>query len=186
MAINTPAAADLRLCEANHREKTQRCDSHHKRQNRPQMCSLSGQASATGIVPKISACTGMPTKAARTTPNGLFPPGTCSIQLSGIQLWMIAPMPAPIRISSADQDIGENFPECRNNLIPDVLNPLPLCARRRFDVHAAATADKIFYIIFHMKLLDQRAACCLNNQADNHIDDRSLHAENAHQQNRTP
>jgi hypothetical protein len=35
---------------------------------------------------------------ASTTPKGLLPPSTVSTIDSGIQLWIMAPMPTPIRI----------------------------------------------------------------------------------------
>ena len=44
------------------------------------------KASATGMVPKISAYIGIPTRVAKITPNGLFLPNMVSIQASGIQL----------------------------------------------------------------------------------------------------
>ena len=52
----------------------------------PSNAPLANRASATGIVPKISAYIGIPTIVANITPNGLFPPKTLSIQVSGIQL----------------------------------------------------------------------------------------------------
>ena len=56
-------------------------------------CAFASSASATGIVPNISAYTGTPTSVARISPKGLLLPRTDSIQLSGIQLWIIAPIP---------------------------------------------------------------------------------------------
>ena len=64
----------------------------------PSCAPLKSSASATGMVPKISAYIGIPTNVARITPIGLLLPRTASTQLSGIQLWIIAPMPTPIRI----------------------------------------------------------------------------------------
>lgn len=52
----------------------------------PSRAPLWSRASATGIVPKMSAYIGTPTNVARITPNGLLPPNTVSTQLSGIQL----------------------------------------------------------------------------------------------------
>ena len=64
----------------------------------PRSAPFAKRASATGIVPKISAYIGMPMRVASTTPNGLPPPRMFSIQLSGIQLWITAPMATPARI----------------------------------------------------------------------------------------
>ena len=64
----------------------------------PSCAPLESSASATGIVPKISAYIGIPTIVARITPKGLLLPSTVSIQLSGIQLWITAPIPTPIKI----------------------------------------------------------------------------------------
>lgn len=64
----------------------------------PSSAPLVSKASATGIVPKISAYIGIPTIVAKITPKGLFPPSTLSIHISGIQLWIIAPIPTPIKI----------------------------------------------------------------------------------------
>ena len=44
----------------------------------PNCAPLASNASATGIVPKISAYIGMPTSAANTTPKGLLLPKTVS------------------------------------------------------------------------------------------------------------
>ena len=46
----------------------------------------------------MSAYIGTPTRTARITPNGLLLPRTACIQLSGIQLWMTAPIPTPIKM----------------------------------------------------------------------------------------
>ena len=64
----------------------------------PDLTIRESKASATGMVPKISAYMGIPTIVARITPKGLLLPSTVSIQLSGIQLWISAPIPTPIRI----------------------------------------------------------------------------------------
>lgn len=64
----------------------------------PNCAPLESNASATGIVPKISAYIGTPTRVARITPNGFSPPSTCSTQLCGIQLRITAPIPTPTRI----------------------------------------------------------------------------------------
>ena len=64
----------------------------------PNCAPFESNASATGIVPKISAYIGMPTNVARITPNGLSLPRIFSTQLSGIQLWITAPIPTPIKI----------------------------------------------------------------------------------------
>ncbi len=69
-----------------------------KAKTAPSSAPFESRASATGIVPKISPYIGMPTKVARMTPNGLLSPISDSIQDSGIQLWMIAPIPTPTRI----------------------------------------------------------------------------------------
>lgn len=59
----------------------------------PSCAPFASRASATGMVPKISAYIGTPTRVARSTPKGLLLPKTAAIQLSGIQLWITAPMP---------------------------------------------------------------------------------------------
>lgn len=64
----------------------------------PSCAPLANKASATGIVPKISAYIGIPTRVAKITENGLLLPSTVSIHDCGIQLWMNAPMPTPIKI----------------------------------------------------------------------------------------
>ena len=64
----------------------------------PNCAPLASKASATGIVPKISAYIGTPTSVAKITPNGLLLPKILSIHVSGIQLWIIAPIPTPIKI----------------------------------------------------------------------------------------
>ena len=56
---------------------------------------LDSSASATGIVPKISAYMGTPISAAITTPSGFLLPSTASTAPSGIQLWIRAPIPTP-------------------------------------------------------------------------------------------
>ena len=52
----------------------------------PNCAPFASNASATGIVPKISAYIGIPTSVAKTTPNGLLLPKILSIHVSGIQL----------------------------------------------------------------------------------------------------
>ena len=52
----------------------------------PSYAPFANKASATGIVPKISAYIGIPTNVANITPNGLLLPSTVSIHVSGIQL----------------------------------------------------------------------------------------------------
>ena len=52
----------------------------------PNSAPLASKASATGIVPKISAYIGIPTSVAKITPNGLLLPKILSIHVSGIQL----------------------------------------------------------------------------------------------------
>ena len=64
----------------------------------PSCAPFASRASATGMVPKMSAYIGTPTIVASTTPKGLSLPSTVSIQLWGIQLWMTAPIPTPTRI----------------------------------------------------------------------------------------
>ena len=64
----------------------------------PSCAPFASRASAIGIVPKISAYMGTPTKVARSTPKGLLLPNTAVIQLSGIQLWITAPIPTPTKI----------------------------------------------------------------------------------------
>ncbi|MPN10744.1 hypothetical protein SDC9_158041 [bioreactor metagenome] len=56
------------------------------------------RASAMGRVPKISAYIGIPTTAAIRTEYHLSCPNTADMTSSGIQLWMAAPMPTPMRI----------------------------------------------------------------------------------------
>lgn len=64
----------------------------------PSWAPLAKSASATGMVPKISAYMGTPTSTARTTPKGFPLPRAVSIHASGIQLWITAPIPTPARI----------------------------------------------------------------------------------------
>ena len=64
----------------------------------PSCAPFASRASATGIVPKMSAYIGTPTSAAKITPKGLLLPKTASIQRSGIQLWITAPIPTPTKI----------------------------------------------------------------------------------------
>ena len=64
----------------------------------PSSAPFDNKASATGIVPNISAYIGIPTSVAKITPKGFRLPKTLSIQLSGIQLWITAPIPTPIRM----------------------------------------------------------------------------------------
>ena len=64
----------------------------------PNCAPFASRASATGIVPKISAYIGIPTRVAKITPNGLLLPKILSIYVSGIQLWFIAPIPTPIKM----------------------------------------------------------------------------------------
>ena len=52
----------------------------------PNCAPFASNASATGIVPKISAYIGIPTSVAKTTPNGLLLPKILSIHVSGIQI----------------------------------------------------------------------------------------------------
>lgn len=64
----------------------------------PSWAPLAKSASATGMVPKISAYMGTPTRTASTTPKGFPLPRAVSIHSPGIQLWITAPMPTPARI----------------------------------------------------------------------------------------
>ena len=50
----------------------------------PSSAPFDNKASATGIVPNISAYIGIPTSVAKITPKGFRLPKTLSIQLSGI------------------------------------------------------------------------------------------------------
>ena len=52
----------------------------------PNCAPFASNASATGIVPNISAYIGTPINVARITPNGFLLPKMPSTQLSGIQL----------------------------------------------------------------------------------------------------
>lgn len=52
----------------------------------PSCAPLANKASATGIVPKMSAYMGMPTSVAKITEKGLLLPSAVSIQDCGIQL----------------------------------------------------------------------------------------------------
>ena len=52
----------------------------------PSWAPLANSASATGIVPKISAYIGTPTRVAKITENGLLLPSAVSIHVCGIQL----------------------------------------------------------------------------------------------------
>ena len=58
---------------------------------------LETKASAMGKVPKISAYMGTPTKVASGTEYHLSTPKTAVMKLSGITLWMSAPIPTPIK-----------------------------------------------------------------------------------------
>lgn len=58
------------------------------------------KASAIGKVPKISAYIGTPTIVANNTEYHLSWPRTADMMFSGIQLWMAAPIPTPMRIYS--------------------------------------------------------------------------------------
>ena len=64
----------------------------------PSCAPLANSASATGIVPKISAYIGTPQNTARITHSGLSFPNTERIQSSGIQKWINAPIPTPSKI----------------------------------------------------------------------------------------
>ena len=64
----------------------------------PNCAPFASNASATGIVPKISAYIGIPTRVAKITPNGLLLPKILSIHVSGILLQIIAPIATPIKI----------------------------------------------------------------------------------------
>ena len=64
----------------------------------PSCAPFANKASATGMVPKISAYIGTPTSVAKMTENGLSLPSAASIQVCGIQLWINAPIPTPMRI----------------------------------------------------------------------------------------
>lgn len=62
----------------------------------PSIAPFDNNASAMGIVPNMSAYIGAPNIVASITPKGFVPPSIFSIQDSGIQLWIMAPMPTPI------------------------------------------------------------------------------------------
>ena len=64
----------------------------------PSVAPFDKKASAIGMAPKISAYIGAPTIVANNTPKGLLLPRIFSIQTSGIQLWMMAPIATPTRI----------------------------------------------------------------------------------------
>lgn len=64
----------------------------------PRPTPLRTKASAIGRVPKISAYMGIPTKEATRTEYHLSFPKIAEIKDSGIQLWIAAPIPTPIRI----------------------------------------------------------------------------------------
>ena len=64
----------------------------------PSCAPLPSRASATGIVPKISAYIGVPAITPKITPKGFLPPKIVSTHAAGIQLWMKAPIPTPSRI----------------------------------------------------------------------------------------
>ena len=55
----------------------------------PNCAPFDNRASATGIVPKISAYIGMPTIVERITENGFEPPRISDTKFSGIQLWIV-------------------------------------------------------------------------------------------------
>ena len=61
----------------------------------PRFAPFATSASAMGIQPNISAYIGIPHIAAMITPKGFPVPRTFTIHSSGIQLWMIAPIPTP-------------------------------------------------------------------------------------------
>ena len=62
----------------------------------PRAAPLLSRASATGIVPKISAYTGIPAAVARITANGLSRPRILTINSPGIQLCISAPIATPM------------------------------------------------------------------------------------------
>ena len=64
----------------------------------PSCAPFASNASATGMVPKMSAYIGTPTRTAKITPNGFRFPNASSIHCFGIQLWITAPIPTPTRI----------------------------------------------------------------------------------------
>ena len=66
----------------------------------PRPTPFKTNASATGRVPKISAYIGTQTNVAMSTEYHLSCPSTAEMMDSGIQLWMAAPMPTPIRMYS--------------------------------------------------------------------------------------
>ena len=67
-----------------------------KESTTPSCAPLASSASAMGMVPKISAYMGIPAMVAMTTPKGLPVPSNLTMNASGIQLWMTAPMPTPM------------------------------------------------------------------------------------------
>ena len=64
----------------------------------PRPAPFANKLSATGIVPKMSAYIGTPTRVASGTEYHLSPPNTASTKDCGIKLWMTAPTPTPIKM----------------------------------------------------------------------------------------
>src|SRR3712207_2377995 len=69
----------------------------------PSCAPLDNNASATGMVPKISAYIGIPISVPSITPTELLLPKTDSIQYSGIQLCITALIPTPNKIYGKDR-----------------------------------------------------------------------------------
>lgn len=63
----------------------------------PRPTPFSTKASAMGNVPKMSAYIGTPAMVATKTDHHLSCPSSAEMNSSGIQLWMAAPMPTPIK-----------------------------------------------------------------------------------------
>ena len=99
MAMNSPSSLGFTALRSRIMEGTLRVvTAIIKLRMVPKSAPLARRASATGMVPKMSAYMGTPTITARSTPRGFRLPRIFSIQLSGIQLWITAPMPTPMRM----------------------------------------------------------------------------------------
>lgn len=96
IAINNASSFGLTACfNKNNEGKLRVVTAIIKLSTVPSCAFFAGKASATGIVPKISAYIGIPTSGASTTPRGLLLPSIFSTQTCGIQLCIIAPTPTP-------------------------------------------------------------------------------------------
>jgi len=84
--------------------------------------------------------------------------------------------------SHADEYIGEDLFKGGDDLILRVDEAVALCERGRVNGRAARVFDEILDIALHVQLFDDRAADDRDDKAKDHVDDRDLRAEDAHQQ----